>query len=154
MWSWRRKISQADGVNKCEVCIHTIKENRNTQRIIRRRKATRTCHVLRRNCILNILSMESGKEVTGGWGRRCTQLLIIIMEARGYCKYIYYQSSFAQYKQICRISCYRLTLGQLTAHCAGSVSAAQNNVNCTQQHQAEFSPSFLFPLFSGSCFLD
>jgi hypothetical protein len=58
MWCWRRmeKISWTERV-KNEV-LHRVKEERNILLAIKRRKANRIGHILRRSCLLNTLLKE------------------------------------------------------------------------------------------------
>jgi hypothetical protein len=64
MCCWRRmkNISRTDHVRNEEV-LQTVEEDRNILQTIKRRKATRMGHILRRNCLLNqLLRKDTGKE--------------------------------------------------------------------------------------------
>jgi len=69
VWRWRRmeEISWTDRV-KSEEVLHRVKEERNLIHTVKRRKATRTGHILRRNCRL-IHVIEGKIERTGRRGR-------------------------------------------------------------------------------------
>jgi hypothetical protein len=84
MWCWRRmeKISWTDHVRNEDVL-----EQRNILHEIRKRKANRIGHILRRNCILQRVTegkIQGRIEVTGRQGRRCRKLLDDLKERRGY----------------------------------------------------------------------
>jgi hypothetical protein len=88
MWCWRRmeKISSIDHVRNDEVSLR-VKEQRNIQHEMCKRKANRIGHILRRNCLLQQViegKIQGGIEVTGRQGRRRTKLLDDIKERRGY----------------------------------------------------------------------
>jgi hypothetical protein len=90
MWCWRRmeKISWTDRVRNEEV-LHRVKEERNILHTIKRRKASRIGHILRRNCLLK--HVIEGKivgriEMTGRRVRRRKQLLDYLKEKRRYWK--------------------------------------------------------------------
>ena len=68
MWGWRRmEISWTDRVKSKEV-LHRVKEERNVIHAVKRRKATWTGHILRRNCRLNHV-IEGKIEGIGRQGR-------------------------------------------------------------------------------------
>jgi len=88
MWCWRRmeEISWTDHVRNEEVLLR-VKEQRNILHEIRKRKANRIGHILRRNCLLQRViegKIQGGIEVTGRQGRRCRKLLDDLKERRGY----------------------------------------------------------------------
>ena len=71
----------------CEKVLHTVKEERNILRRIKRRKDNRIGHILLRNCLLKQVidgRVEGGIEVTGRQGRTRKQLLYGFKEIRGY----------------------------------------------------------------------
>jgi hypothetical protein len=72
---WRKleKIRWTDRVRNEEV-LHTVEEERNIIRTIKRRKANLIGHILRRNCLLQYV-IEGKIEGTGRRGRECKQLL-------------------------------------------------------------------------------
>jgi len=81
MWCWRRteKIRWTDRVKerKKEI-LHRVKEERNTARKIKRRKANWIGHIWLRNCILKHFiegKIEGRIEGTGRRGRRRKHLL-------------------------------------------------------------------------------
>jgi len=85
---WRRmeKISWTDHVRNEEVLL-TVKEQRNILHEIRKRKANRIGHILRRNCLLQRGiegKIKGGIEVTGNRGRKRRKLLDDLKERRGY----------------------------------------------------------------------
>jgi hypothetical protein len=64
-----------------------VKEQRNILHEIRKRKANWIGHVLRRNCLLQLViegKIQGGIEMTGRQGRRCMKLLDDLKERRGY----------------------------------------------------------------------
>jgi hypothetical protein len=72
-----------------EEVLHRVKEERNIVHTIKRRKANRIGHILRRNCLLK--HVIEGKlvgriELTGRRGRRRKQLLDDLKEKRRYWK--------------------------------------------------------------------
>jgi hypothetical protein len=72
-----------------EDILHRVTENMNVLRTIRRRKAKRIGHILRRNCLIKYVTegkIESRLEVTGRRGRRRKQLLDDLKETGGYWK--------------------------------------------------------------------
>jgi hypothetical protein len=90
MWCWGRieKISWTDRVRRKEA-IHRANEKRNILHTIKRRKANRIGHMLRRVCLLKHMiegKIERRTEATGRRGRRCKQLLDDLNERRGYWK--------------------------------------------------------------------
>jgi hypothetical protein len=89
MWCWRRmKIIWTDRVRNEEV-LHRVKEERNIQHTIKRRKANWIGHILRRNGLLKHViegKLEGRIEMTGRRGRRRKQLLDDLMEKRRYWK--------------------------------------------------------------------
>jgi hypothetical protein len=69
--------------------LHRVKEERNILHIIKRRKATRIGHILRRNCLLKYViegKVEERIEMTERRGRRRKQLLDDLKEKRKYLK--------------------------------------------------------------------
>jgi hypothetical protein len=87
-WCWRRmkKISWTDRVRNEEL-LHTVKEERNILRTVKRRKDEWICHILYRNCLLKHATegqLERMIEVTGRRGRNSEQLLYELKEKRGY----------------------------------------------------------------------
>ena len=79
MWCWRRmeKISWTDHVRNEEVLL-IVKEQRNILHEIRKRKANWIGHILRENCLLQLViegTIQGGIEVTGRQGTRRTKLL-------------------------------------------------------------------------------
>jgi len=88
MWCWRRmeKINWTDHVRNEEVLLR-VKEQRNIQHEIRKRKDNWIGHILRRNCFLQLVierKIEGGIEVTGRGGRRRRKLLDDLKESMGY----------------------------------------------------------------------
>jgi len=80
------KISWTDHVRNEEVLLR-VKEQRNILHEIRKRKANWIGHILRRNFLLQRViegKIKGGIEVTGRQGRRCTKLLDVLKERRGY----------------------------------------------------------------------
>jgi hypothetical protein len=88
MWCWRRmEMSWTDRVRN-EV-LHRVKEERNILHTIKRRKANRIGHILRRSCLLKHViegKLERTIQVTGRRGRRRKQLLDDLKGKRRYCK--------------------------------------------------------------------
>jgi hypothetical protein len=69
--------------------LQRVKEKRNILQRIKRGKANRIGHILRRNCLLQHAmeeKIDERIEVTGRRGRRRKQLLDDLKERRGYCK--------------------------------------------------------------------
>ena len=88
MWSWRgmEKISWTDRVRNEEVLLGA-KEQGNILHEISKRKANWIGHILRRNCLLQLViegKIKGRIEVTGRRGRRRRKLLDDLMERRGY----------------------------------------------------------------------
>jgi hypothetical protein len=88
MWCWRRmdKISWTDNVRN-EAVLLRVKEQRNILHEIHKRKANWIGHILRKNCLLQrvtIGKIQGGIEVTGRQGRRRRKLLDDLKERRGY----------------------------------------------------------------------
>ena len=86
MWCWRRteKISWTDQVRNEEVLLH-VNEQRNILHEIRKRKANRIGHILRRNCIVKqtIEGKIKGQiEVTRRRARRRKKLLDDLKDRR------------------------------------------------------------------------
>jgi hypothetical protein len=82
------KISWTDRVRNEEV-LHRVKEERNILHTIKRRKAKRIGHILRRNCLLKHViegKLEGRIEISGRRERRCKQLLEDVNEKRIYWK--------------------------------------------------------------------
>ena len=80
------KISWTDHVRNEDVLLR-VKEQRNIQHEIRKRKANWIGHILRRNCLLQRViegKIKGGIEVTGRRGRRRRKLLDGLKESRGY----------------------------------------------------------------------
>jgi len=80
------KISWTDHVRNEDVLLK-VKEHRNILPEIRKRKANWIGHVLRRNCLLQLVTegkIQRGIEVTGRQGRRRRKLLDDLKERRGY----------------------------------------------------------------------
>jgi ribosomal 50S subunit-associated protein YjgA (DUF615 family) len=77
------KISWTDHVRNEEVLLR-VKEQRNILHEIRKRKANWIGHILRRNCLLQVIEgkIERGMEVTGRRGRRRRKLLDDLKEGR------------------------------------------------------------------------
>jgi hypothetical protein len=89
MWRWRRieKTSRTDRVRNEEV-LHRAREDRNILHTIKRIKANRIGHILRKNCLLKMLlkvRLEGRIDVTGRPGR-CKLLLNDLTETRRYWK--------------------------------------------------------------------
>ena len=64
-----------------------VKEQRNIQHEISKRKANWIGHILHRNCLLQRViegKIQGGIDVTGRRGRRCRKLLDDLKEMRGY----------------------------------------------------------------------
>jgi hypothetical protein len=78
------KISWTDRVNN-EAVLHIVKEGRNIIHTIRRRKANRIGHILRRNCLIKHI-IEGNILGTRRRGRRRMQLLYDLKESRKYWK--------------------------------------------------------------------
>jgi hypothetical protein len=79
------KISWTDRVTNEEV-LHRVKEERNILHTIKRKKANRIGHILRRDCLLKHViegKLEGRIEMTGRRGRRRKQLLDDLKEKRG-----------------------------------------------------------------------
>jgi len=88
MWCWRRteKISWTDHVRNEDVLLR-VKEQRNILHEIRKRKTNWIGHILRRNCLLQLViegRIQGGIEVTRIRGRRRRKLLNDLKERRGY----------------------------------------------------------------------
>jgi len=82
MWRWRRmeKISRTDHV-RSEGVLLRVKEQRNILHEISKRKANWIGHILRRNCLLQMViegKVKGGIKVTGRQGRRRRNLLIVL----------------------------------------------------------------------------
>jgi hypothetical protein len=80
------KISWTDHVRNKDVLLR-VKEQRNILHKIRKRKANWIGHILRRTCLLQLVTkgkIQGGKEVTGIQGRRHRKLLDDFKERRGY----------------------------------------------------------------------
>jgi hypothetical protein len=72
---------------KNEEVLLRVKEHRNIQHEISKRKGNRIGHILRRNCLLQQVikgKLKGGIEMTGRRGRRCRKLLDDLKERRGY----------------------------------------------------------------------
>jgi hypothetical protein len=78
------KISWTDRVRNEEV-LHRVKEEKNILHTIKRRKANRISHILRRNMLFEG-KIEGRIEVMEGRGRRSKQLLDDLKGKRGYWK--------------------------------------------------------------------
>ena len=90
MWCWRRteKISWTDHVRNEEVLLR-VNEQRNILHEIRKQKANRIGHILRRNCLLQQViegKIKGQTEVTRRGGRRRKKLLEDLTDRRGYCQ--------------------------------------------------------------------
>jgi hypothetical protein len=88
MWCWRRmeKISWTDHVRNEEVLLR-VSDQRNILHEIRKRKANRIGHILRRNWLLKEViegKIKGRIEVTRRRGRRLKQLLDDLGDRRGY----------------------------------------------------------------------
>jgi hypothetical protein len=88
MWCWRRmeKISWTYRVRNEDVLLR-VKEQRNILHEISKRKASWIGHILRRNCLLQRVTLgkiQGGMEVRGRQGRRRRKLLDDLKESRGY----------------------------------------------------------------------
>jgi hypothetical protein len=62
-----------------------VKDERNMLHIMKRRKANRIGHILRRNCLLKQVTegkIEGRMEATGGRGRGRKQLLDVLKETK------------------------------------------------------------------------
>ena len=71
----------------CRNVLLRAKEQRNILHEIRKRKTNWIGHILRRNCLLQLVAegkIKWGLEVTGRQGRRRRKLLDDIKERRGY----------------------------------------------------------------------
>jgi hypothetical protein len=82
------KISWTDRVRNEEV-LHSVKEERNIVRTIKRRQANWIGHILCRNCLLKHViegKIEGRIEMTGRRGRRSKQLLDDLKEKKRYWK--------------------------------------------------------------------
>jgi len=80
------KISWTDHVRNEDVLLR-VKEQRNILHEIRKRKAYRIGHILRRNCLLQLViegKIKGEIEVTERRGRRHWKLLDDLKERRGY----------------------------------------------------------------------
>jgi hypothetical protein len=80
------KISWTDHVRNEDVLLR-VKEQRNILHEIRKRKANRIGHILRRNCLLQRViegTIQGGIEVTERQGRRRRKLLDELEKRRGY----------------------------------------------------------------------
>ena len=89
MWCWRRmeKIIWTDHVRNEEVLLRD-NEQRNILHEIRKRKANRIGHILRRNCLLKQGiegKIKGDMEVARRRGRRRKKLLDDLEDRRGYC---------------------------------------------------------------------
>ena len=69
-----------------EKVLHRVKEQRNTTRTTKRRKANWIGHIFHRNFLLKQV-IEGKVEVTGRRGRRSKPLLDNLKEKTGYCKF-------------------------------------------------------------------
>ena len=89
MWRCRRmeKISWTDHVRNEEVLLR-VNEQRNILHEIRKRKANWIGHILRRNCLLQVVEgkIKEQIEVTRSRGRRRKKLLDDLKDRRGYCQ--------------------------------------------------------------------
>jgi DNA repair exonuclease SbcCD nuclease subunit len=87
MWCWRRmEISWTDHVRNEEVFLR-VSEQRNILHEIKKRKANRIGHTLRRNCLLKDViegKIKGQIEVTRRRGRRRKKLLDDFKDRRGY----------------------------------------------------------------------
>jgi hypothetical protein len=88
MWCWRRmeKLSWTDHARNEELLL-IVKEQRDILHEIRKRKANRIGHILRRNCLLQRViegKMKGRIEVTGRRGRERRKLLDDLKERMGY----------------------------------------------------------------------
>jgi hypothetical protein len=86
MWCSRRmeQISWTDRVRNEQV-LYRVKEERNIQHTIKRRKVNWIGHILRRNCLLKHViggKLKGRIEKTGGRERRRKQLLDDLKEKR------------------------------------------------------------------------
>ena len=82
------KINWTDRVRNEEV-LHRVKEERNIIHTIKRRKPNWSCHVLRRNGLVEDViegKIEERIQMTGRQGERHKQLLDDLKETRGYWK--------------------------------------------------------------------
>jgi hypothetical protein len=80
------KISWTDHVRNEEVLLR-VNEQRNNIHEIRKRKANRIGHILRRNCLLKQViegKIKGEMEVTRRRGRRCRKLLDDLKDKTGY----------------------------------------------------------------------
>jgi len=80
------KISWTDHVRNEEVLLR-VREQRNILHEIRKRKANWIGHILRRNCLLQLViegKIQEETEVTGRRGRRRRKLRDDLKERRGY----------------------------------------------------------------------
>jgi hypothetical protein len=85
MQFWRRMEIVWTYCEKKEEALQNVKEERNILHIMKRRKANRICHILRRNYLLKYVIERKIKE-RGRRGRRRKQILDDLMEKRGYWK--------------------------------------------------------------------
>jgi hypothetical protein len=87
MWCWRRmEIRWTDHVKNEEV-LFRVNEQRNTLYEISKRKGNWIGHILRINCLLQLViegKIKGGIEVTGRRGRRRQNLLDDLKERGGY----------------------------------------------------------------------
>jgi len=88
MWCWRRmeRISWTEHVRNEEVLLR-VKVERNILHEISKRKANWIGHILRRNCLLQLViegKIKGRIEVTGRRGRRRRKLLDDLKKRRGY----------------------------------------------------------------------
>jgi hypothetical protein len=87
MWCWRRmEICWTDNVRNEEVLLR-VNEQRNILHEIRKRKANRIGHILRRNCLLKQViegKIKGEMEVTRRRGRKHKKLLDDLKDRRGY----------------------------------------------------------------------
>ena len=82
------KISWTDHVKNEEVLLR-VNEQRNILHEIRKRKATWTGHILRRNCLVKQViegKIKGQIEVTRRRGRKRKKLLDELKDRRGYCQ--------------------------------------------------------------------
>ena len=81
------EISWTDNVRNEEVLLR-VNEQRNILHEIRKRKASWIGHILRRNCLLQVIEgkIKGQIEVTRRQGRRRKKLLDDLKDKRGYCQ--------------------------------------------------------------------
>ena len=79
------RIVPLTSVNKY---LYNVNEQRNILHEIRKRKANWIGHILRRNCLLQVIEgkIKGQIEVTRRRGRRCNKLLDDLKDRRGYCQ--------------------------------------------------------------------